>query len=185
PEAARRLTAGRPCPQHGLPLHGGAYVLGDRAYCPWMRGGMVILDVADRYHPKHVSTLPVYPPLGSTIAVHSAVPLPDRDVVVINSEALREECDEPASYVATVDISDESDPILMSLFPQPRAPRGYNAKSFCRKGGRFGPHNQHQQQGLDCLKRPVRLSRLLQCWPADLRRQRSPRPAHHRLLHPR
>jgi hypothetical protein len=62
-----------------------------------MRGGMVILDVADKHHPKHVSTLRVYPPLGSTIAVHSAVPLPDRDVEVINSEALREECDEPAS----------------------------------------------------------------------------------------
>jgi hypothetical protein len=45
----------------------------------------------------HVSALPVYPPLGSTIAVHSAVPLPERDVVVINSEALCEECDEPAS----------------------------------------------------------------------------------------
>jgi hypothetical protein len=71
--------------------------------------------------------------------------------VVINSEALREECDEPASYAATVDISDESDPILLALFPQPRPPRGYDAPSFCQKGGRFGPHNQHQQQGMDCL----------------------------------
>jgi hypothetical protein len=83
--------------------------------------------------------------------VHSAVPLPGRDVVVINDEALREECDEPASYAATVDISDESDPIMMAVFPQPRPPRGYDAPSFCAKGGRFGPHNQHQQQGLDCL----------------------------------
>jgi hypothetical protein len=112
---------------------------------------MVILDIADKHHPKDVSTLPVYPPLGSTIAVHSAVPLPGRDVVVINSEALSEECDEPADYVATVDISDESDPILMAVFPQPRPPRGYDAPSFCAKGGRFGPHNQHQQQGLACL----------------------------------
>jgi hypothetical protein len=151
PEDQRRLTAGRPYPQHGLSLHGGAYTLGDRAYCPWMRGGMVILDIADKHHPRHVSTLPVYPPLGSTIAVHSAVPLPGRDVVVINSEALREDCDEPADYAATVDISDESDPIIMALFPQPRPPRGYDAASFCQKGGRFGPHNQHQQQGLDCL----------------------------------
>jgi hypothetical protein len=77
-------------------------------------------------HPKHVSTLPVYRPLGSTIAVHSAVPLPGRDVVVMNDEALREYCDEPASYAATVDISDESDPIMMALFPQPRPPRGYD-----------------------------------------------------------
>jgi hypothetical protein len=151
PEDQRRLTAGRPYPQHGLSLHGGAYAVGDRAYCPWMRGGMVILDIADKHHPRHVSTLPVYPPLGSTIAVHSAVPLPGRDVVVINDEALREECDEPASYAATVDISDESDPIMMAVFPQPRPPRGYDAPSFCAKGGRFGPHNQHQQQGLDCL----------------------------------
>src|SRR5262249_55477292 len=77
--------------------------------------------------------------------------LPGRDVVVINSEALQENCDEPAGYVATVDISDESDPILMAVFPPPRPPAGYDAPSFCAKGGRFGPHNQHQQQGLDCL----------------------------------
>jgi hypothetical protein len=35
PEDERRLTAGRPYRgQHGLSLHGGAYVLGDRACCP-------------------------------------------------------------------------------------------------------------------------------------------------------
>ena len=39
PEDQRKLSAGRPYPQHGLSLHGGAYALGDRAYCPWMRGG--------------------------------------------------------------------------------------------------------------------------------------------------
>src|SRR5262249_28711180 len=64
PEDQRRLSAGRPYPQHGLSLHGGAYALGDRAYCPWMRGGMVILDIADKHHPTHVATLPVHPPLG-------------------------------------------------------------------------------------------------------------------------
>ena len=84
----RHHNVGRPYPQHGLSLHGGAFALGDRAYCPWMRGGMVILDIADKHHPQHVSTLPVYLPLGSTIAVHSAVPLPGRDVLVINDEAL-------------------------------------------------------------------------------------------------
>src|SRR5499433_2636048 len=151
PEDQRKLTAGRPYPQHGLSLHGGAYALGDRAYCPWMRAGMVILDITDKHHPTHIATLPVYPPLGSTIAVHSAVPLPGRDIVVINSEALREDCDEPAGYAATVDVSDETDPILMAVFPPPRPPAGYDAPGFCAKGGRAGPHNQHQQQGLDCL----------------------------------
>jgi hypothetical protein len=92
--------------------------------------------------------------------VHSAVPLPGRDIVVINSEALREDCDEPAGYVATVDISDESDPILMAMFPPPRPPAGYDAPSFCAKGGRAGPHNQHQQQGLACLAPNDRLAYL-------------------------
>src|SRR5262249_1093818 len=32
-----------------------------------------------------------------------------------------------------------------------RPPAGYDAPSFCAKGGRAGPHNQHQQQGLACL----------------------------------
>src|SRR5262249_57184186 len=91
PEDKRRLTAGRPYPQHGLSLHGGAYALGDRAYCPWMRGGMVILDVADKHHPKALSTLPLYPPLGRPIAVHSAEPPPARDVGTIHSRAPRDE----------------------------------------------------------------------------------------------
>ena len=151
-EEERRLSSGHPFPgEFGLDLHGGAYVVADRAYCPWKRSGMVILDVCDKERPRHVSTLSVYPPLGSTIAVHSAVPLVGRDVVVINSEALQERSAEPADYVATVDISDESDPMIMSLFPQPRPPQSYSARSFVEKGGRFGPHNQHQQQGLDCL----------------------------------
>src|SRR5262249_53682772 len=94
---------------------------------------------------------PASPPLAATMAVPWACPRPGRDIVVINSEALRKTCGEPAGYVAAVDISDESDPILMAVFPPPRPPAGYDAPSFCAKGGRAGPHNQHQQQGLACL----------------------------------
>jgi hypothetical protein len=39
----------------------------------------------------------------------------------------------------------------MAVFPPPRPPQSYGARSFAEKGGRSGPHNQHQQQGLDCL----------------------------------
>src|SRR5262249_41284674 len=94
---------------------------------------------------------PASPPLAATMAVPWACPRPGRDIVVINSEALRKTCGEPAGYVAAVDISDETDPILMAVFPPPRPPAGYDAPSFCAKGGRAGPHNQHQQQGLACL----------------------------------
>src|SRR5262249_15851059 len=138
PEDQRKLTAGRPYPQHGLSLHGGAYALGDRAYCPWMRGGMVILDIADKHHPTHVATLPVYPPLGYIIALHSAVPLPGRDLALMNSEALGENCDDPASYVATVDISDETDPILMAIFPSPGPPRATTPRASATRAAGSG-----------------------------------------------
>jgi hypothetical protein len=150
-------NSGRPFPKGATPsnalaLHGGAYVSGDRAYCPWMRAGLVILDIADIEHPRMASRLPVYPPLGSSIALHTAVPIPGRDLVIVNSEALNESCDEPVNFAGLVDVSDEDDPILISLFPQPRAPRGYGFPNFCAKGGRFGPHNQHQPQGMPCLQ---------------------------------
>src|SRR5262249_7878678 len=51
PADQRKLSAGRPYPQHGLSLHGGAYALGDRAYSPWMPGGMVTLALPDQHHP--------------------------------------------------------------------------------------------------------------------------------------
>lgn len=155
PEVARRISSGRPAAGMHTPsisLHGGPYIQGDRAYCAWMRGGFVLLDVSVPTEPRFISELPVYPPLGSSIAVHTALPLPGRDLVVINSEALNERCAEPANYAAIVDISDETDPVLISLFPSPAVPHGYSAPSFCAKGGRYGPHNQHHPQGQPCLE---------------------------------
>lgn len=156
-DAARRVT-GRPYVLdngHAHPansLHGAPYVEGTRVYAPWMRAGLVILDIEDVTAPQHVSTLPVSPPLGSSIALHSAIPLPDRELVIINSEALNERCAEPVNFAGVVDVSDEADPVLVSLFPTPEVPEGYPHATFCAKGGRFGPHNQHQPQGHPALQ---------------------------------
>ncbi|HEY5058921.1 MAG TPA: hypothetical protein VII51_07865 [Gaiellaceae bacterium] len=153
---AAKITSGRPLElgMHTPPLslHAGPYVEGDRAYCAWMRAGFVILDVSTPAQPELISKLPVYPPLGSSIAMHTAVPLPERQLVVINSEALNDRCREPVNFAGIVDVSDERDPVLISLFPTPVAPEGYTAPSFCSKGGRFGPHNQHQPQRQPCLQ---------------------------------
>jgi hypothetical protein len=138
------LAGGKPFP--AMSLHAGPYVEGDRAYAAWMRAGLVILDVAEPTEPRHVSTLSFHPPLGSSIALHTAVPLPDRNLVLVNSEALHERCAEPLNFAGVVDVSDEDDPVLISLFPLPQPPEGYPHASFCDKGGRFGPHNQHQPQ---------------------------------------
>ena len=117
-----------------------------------MRAGLVILDIADVTAPQFVGSLDVSPPLGSSIALHSAIPLPDRDLVIINSEALNERCREPLNYAAVVDVSDDTDPVLISMFPVPEPPEGYPHETFCEKGGRFGPHNQHQPQNQAVLE---------------------------------
>ena len=147
-----RISSGAPfrdpagAPWQAISLHGAPYPAGDRVYAPWMRGGLVILDGSDPANPTPISTLPLYPPLGSSIALHTAMPLPERQLVVVNSEALNERCAEPLNFAGIVDVSDETDPILTSLFPLPEVPEGYPYDDFCQKGGRFGPHNQHQPQ---------------------------------------
>ncbi len=133
-------------------LHGGPYPVGNRVYAPYMRAGLVILDIEDLARPQLVGSLDVSPPLGSSIALHSAIPLPDRELVIINSEALNERCREPLNYAAVVDVSDETDPVLISMFPVPEPPEGYPHETFCEKGGRFGPHNQHQPQNQAVLQ---------------------------------
>lgn len=135
----------------GTLLHGGAYVYGERAYLPYSAGGFVILDIADKRRPTLVSDLPFSPPFQSFIAVHTAVPLTGRDLVVVNSEAIAENCDEPLGYAGIVDVANEASPRLMSLFPLPKPPPGARYANFCSKGGRFGPHNQHQWQFQDVL----------------------------------
>jgi len=137
----------------GTMLHGGAYVVGDRAYLPYSAGGFVILDISDVTKPKLVSDLPFSPPFQSFIAVHTAQPLPERKLVVVNSEAIAENCDEPLGYAGLVDISDETKPRLSALFPLPAPPAGAPFPNFCTRGGRFGPHNQHQHQFQEVLFR--------------------------------
>ena len=127
-------------------LHGGAYVEGDRAYLPYGGAGFVIVDIADVAAPRLVAQLGFSPPFPSFIAVHTAVPLPDRGLVVVNSEAIAEGCEEPVGFAGIVDVGDERHPRLTSMFPLPAPPSGAPYRNFCERGGRFGPHNQHQPQ---------------------------------------
>jgi len=146
----KRTTGGAGLSE-SIALHGGAYRSGDRLYCPWSRGGMVILDISEVASPRWVSTLSAYPPLGSTCGMHTVVPLPDRALAIVNDEAMRDRREEPLNFTALVDISNEQDPMFLSLFPVPRVPNG-TRHDFFDRGGRFGPHNQHQPQGQPSLQ---------------------------------
>jgi hypothetical protein len=127
-------------------LHGPAHVQGDRAYLPYGRAGLVVLDVHDVHEPRLVSRLNLGD-LGGKIGVHSAVPVPGRDLLVVNSEAIEEGDKDPLNYSFVVDISDDTHPRVISSFPLPQPRPGLPYHSYYDKGGRFGPHNQHHAQG--------------------------------------
>lgn len=133
-------------------LHGPAYPEGDRAYLGYGGAGMVILDISDITLPRLVSRLDFHPPLGSWLACHTVIPLPKRKLALVSSEAIEENCREALNFAGIVDIADEKNPRLISLFPIPEPPPGAPYKNFCEKGGRFGPHNFNHAQRQPCLE---------------------------------
>jgi hypothetical protein len=145
------LAGGEKGVPFGTLLHGGAYVRGDRAYLPYSAGGFVILDISDVNNPTLVSDLPFSPPFVAYIGVHTAIPLSNRPLVVVNSEAIAEKGEESLGYAGIVDISNERSPRLISLFPVPDPPKDMGIRNFTERAGRFGPHNQHQPQFQDVL----------------------------------
>jgi hypothetical protein len=118
--------------------HHHANVRGDRAYATWWDAGLVILDIADPSAPTLVSHLPFDP--AESGATHSALPLPGRDLLVVTDEAVND--GRTGIYpkrVRVVDISDETQPRVVSKFPIPEG-------DFADRGGRFGPHNVHEMR---------------------------------------
>jgi hypothetical protein len=137
-------VAGGETPQPEVSLHGPAYVEGTLAWLPYGAAGMIVLDISDVAKPKLVSRLPFSPPFLGFIGVHSVLPLKNRGLAVVNSEAIQEGCNEPLNHASLVGIKDPSKPRVVAMFPLPVPPPGAPYKNFCDKGGRFGPHNQNQ-----------------------------------------
>ncbi|MCU1598521.1 MAG: hypothetical protein JWQ47_2260 [Glaciihabitans sp.] len=130
-----------------ISFHGPAYVDGDRAYLGYGAGGLVILDISDLTAPRLVSRLEFGAALSSMIALHTAIPLPYRRLVLVNTEAIAEEQQEPYNFAGIVDVADETKPRLVSMLPIPVPAPGAPYPNFSTRGGRFGPHNQHHPQG--------------------------------------
>lgn len=127
-----------------LSHHGPPYVVDDLAYLPYGSAGLVILDISDVSDPQLVGQLDFSPPFIDFIGAHSVLPLPERDLALVTSEAIRSNCEEPLNHTSVVDISDPANPVLLSTFPIPQPPPGLPYDDFCDKGGRFGPHNFNQ-----------------------------------------
>ena len=134
-----------PAPRR-ISLHGPPYVLGDRAYLSYGRPGVVILDISDIQRPRLVSRLDIGAAFSSMIAMHTVIPIPARNLLLVNTEAIAERQQEAYNFAGIVDVGDEQNPRLMSLLPIPVPCGRRGVSELQHAGGRFGPHNQHHPQ---------------------------------------
>jgi hypothetical protein len=150
-EVGRFATAGMKegdaVPYDQARLHGPAQIRDTTAYLSFGGAGMIIADISDPANIQEISRLDFGPPFGPThLSVHSVLPYLERDLLLVNSEAIAEQCNEPLNFAGLVDISDRSAPRLIAQLPLPQPPEGEPADYFCTHGGRFGPHNQNELQ---------------------------------------
>ena len=124
-------------PGRRFALHHGL-VAGDTAYACWRDGGLTILDLADRARPKLIAHRNWSPPYGG--GTHSALPLPDRDLLIVADEAVADNEEDGRKHVWVFDIREPANPISIATFPTP-AEADYRAK-----GAHFGPHNLHENR---------------------------------------
>ncbi|MDQ0471940.1 LVIVD repeat-containing protein [Labrys wisconsinensis] len=126
------------------PLEFGRYGLhhpivhGDTAYCSWRDGCLAVVDVADRAKPRLIAHKSWAPPFGG--GTHNALPLPDRDLLVVLDEAVLDHQEDGDKPIWLFDIREPSNPVSISTFPSPRD------ADYKAKGGHFGPHNIHENR---------------------------------------
>lgn len=113
-------------------------VHGDTAYCAWRDAGLVVLDIADRGDPKLVTHRNWKPPYGG--GTHNALPIPDRDLLIVADEAVLDSCQDGIKYIWVFDNREPSNPVSISTFPTPEE------ADYVAKGAHFGPHNIYENR---------------------------------------
>jgi hypothetical protein len=128
-------------------MHGAFYVPkkledgGRYSYSPWGSLGVFIHDLSNVDEPKLVGRFVAdYKP--GAIAFHAVDPSrADRGFIIAAPEALAPDCNEPYHDTYIIDTRDPTNPTAIATLPKPRPPAEAPYDNFCRKRGRFGPHN--------------------------------------------
>ena len=115
-----------------------AVVEDDIAYASWRDGGLTILDVSDKTKPRLLAHKVWSPPFGG--GTHSALPLHDRNLLIVADEATMNIDQDQMKYTWVFDIRDKTNPISISTFPTP------SDQDYVAMGGQFGPHNLHENR---------------------------------------
>ena len=112
----------------------------DRAYCCFKDAGVIILDISDMAHPQQVSRVDYHPPMPQPAFTHTALPLFERQLMIVTDESVRESGEDWPKLVWVMDMSTETNPTILSTLPMP--PR----EEMLKLPGRFGAHNVHENQ---------------------------------------
>lgn len=114
-------------------------VQGDRAYGGYFDAGVVVYSVKTGGALDLLGSLSWADRSGGHPHTHTALPLGDRKLLVVTDEAIEPDCEGARKDIHLVDISDETRPKEVSVFPVP-------AGDYCQRGLRFGPHNLHENR---------------------------------------
>jgi len=110
----------------------------DRAYVGYLDGGAVVLDIADIGAPKMVAHWNPHPPFpGFT---HTVMPLPERDLLVVSDECVRNDGEDWPKLVWLLDARLESNLVSIGTLPLPPV------EEHAYRGGRYGAHNLHENR---------------------------------------
>jgi hypothetical protein len=115
-----------------------AIIAGNLAYGAWRDGGLTVHDVSDPAHARLISHVNWCPPFGG--GTHTPLPLPERNLLVVADEATASNCANGIAYTWILDIRAPENPVTIATLPTPRE------EDFCAKGGKFGPHNLHENR---------------------------------------
>jgi hypothetical protein len=115
-----------------------AIISGSTAYASWRDGGLTLLDIAEPERPQLIARRNWSPPYGG--GTHTALPLPDRDLLVVADEAVADEVADGVKYTWVLNIAEPANPVSIATFPTPAE------ADYARKGGHFGPHNLHENR---------------------------------------
>lgn len=115
-----------------------AIITGNIAYGAWRDGGLTVHDVSDPARPKLIGQRNWCPPFAG--GTHTPLPLPDRNLLIVADEATSTNCAAGLAYTWVIDVRDPANPVTIATLPTP------TEEDFCAKGGKFGPHNLHENR---------------------------------------
>jgi hypothetical protein len=108
----------------------------DRAYIGYIDGGAVILDIADKAHPKVITNWKYSPPYNGF--THTVLPLFQRGLLVVSDECIMDNGADWPKLTWVLDGRREDRPVTLSTLPLPPV------ENFAKRGGRYGSHNMHE-----------------------------------------